>query len=177
MRTILVLFDRVVNALSTAAAIFAAGALLTISVSVIWEVIARSVLGEPTIWAVEVSTYAISLAGFMAAAYVFRRNGHLEITLFTSRLSDAGQRVLGITTDFLAALFCFVVVVYGLKFVSVSYLIGATSVSELRIELWIPQLCIPVGFGLLGLEFVCRILVRANLISREITSAELNFHD
>ncbi len=177
MKSYLTAFDRLVGVLSSIGAITAACALLLIATAVIWEVIARSIFERPTIWAIEVSTYAITAAGFLAAGYVLRGNGHLEITLITTRFSERTTRRLGVLTDGLGFLFCLVVTLYGYEFVTLSYLIGSTSVSELRVDLWIPQLSVPIGFGLMMLEFLCRIFVRLDWVSRVPSSDELALHD
>lgn len=165
-KIIFVQIDKFIGKLSLLGVAIAAVALAVIATSVIWEVFARSVLHSPTIWAIEISTYSITIAGFLSAAYVLRKNGHLEITLFTQLMSKNTVNLLGIFTDFLAILFCLIVVIYGTELVELSYLIGAVSVSELRVDLWIPQLAVPIGFGLLGLEFLCRIFVRLGLVDR-----------
>jgi C4-dicarboxylate transporter, DctQ subunit len=170
-------FDQLVGLLSASGAVVAAAALAVIAGSVIFEVIARSVFQSPTIWAIEISTYSITVAGFMAAAFVLRGNGHLEISLLTGRLSKEASRRLGILTDLFALSFCVLVVIYGKRLVELSHLIGAVSVSELRVEQWIPQLAIPIGFALLALEFLCRILVRLNLVSRVISQDPAAVHD
>jgi TRAP-type C4-dicarboxylate transport system permease small subunit len=101
------LADGAIAFLSMIGAVAAAAALATIAVSVIIEVIARSVFNSPTLWAVEISTYAIIAAGFLGSAFVLRRGRHLEINLVTSRLSQATQKWLGLVTDGCAAAFCF----------------------------------------------------------------------
>lgn len=176
-RKLFVQFDWFVRLLSVSGAVVAAAALAVIAGSVIFEVIARSIFQSPTIWAIEISTYSITVAGFMASGFVLRSNGHLEISLLTGRLPKEVSRKLGIFTDFFALAFCVLVVIYGKRLVEISHLIGAVSVSELRVEQWIPQLAIPIGFTLLALEFLCRILVRLNLVSRVISQDPAAVHD
>jgi TRAP-type mannitol/chloroaromatic compound transport system permease small subunit len=55
-------------------------------------------------------------------------------------------------------------------------MMGAVSVSELRVPLWIPQLTIPIGFSLLGLEFLSRILVRLDLVARRELADDTGSH-
>lgn len=172
VRKISAVLDRGIAFLSFVGSVVAAVALATIAVSVIIEVVARSIFNAPTLWAVEISTYAIITAGFLGSALVLRRGRHLEINLFTSRLSLTSQKWMGVITDVCGAGFCFLVCLSGVRFVELSQVMGAVSVSELRIPLWIPQLTIPVGFGLLGLEFLSRIMVRLGLVTRdELTDA------
>lgn len=158
--------DKGIAFLSLVGGVVAAAALTTITVSVIIEVVARFILNAPTIWAVEVSTYAIITTGFLGSALVLRRGRHLEINLLTARLSASSQKWTGIVTDACGAAFCFLVCFSGIRFVELSQMMGAVSVSELRVPLWIPQLTIPVGFALLGLEFLSRIMVRLDWVTR-----------
>lgn len=158
--------DRIIAFLSLLGAAAAAAALATIAVSVIVEVIARSVFSAPTLWAVEISTYAIIATGFLGSAFVLRRGRHLEINLLTSRLPLPAQKWVGVLTDACGAAFCLLVCLGGMRFVELSHIMGAVSVSELRVPLWIPQLTIPIGFALLGLEFLSRIMVRLDLVTR-----------
>lgn len=176
VRKLSVMLDGGIALLSFVGAVIAAAALATIAVSVIIEVVARSVFNAPTLWAVEVSTYAIITTGFLGSALVLRRGRHLEINLLTTRLSPTVQKWTGIVTDACGAAFCFLVCFSGIRFVELSQIMGAVSVSELRVPLWIPQLSIPIGFALLGLEFLSRIMVRLGLVTRRELADATNSH-
>jgi C4-dicarboxylate transporter DctQ subunit len=164
--------DAVIKALSWLGALAAALALAVLTVSVIWEVIARGVFRSPTIWSMEISTYGIAAICFLGLGWVLRQGRHLEIDLVLARLSERMRRAIGIATDAFSAAFCALLVWYGANFVEISYIIGSVSVSELRVPQWIIQLCLPVGFALLGLEFIARILVRLGLVARRIRLAD-----
>ena len=159
--------DTAIGVFSFIGACVAALALATIAGSVAIEVVARSILRSPTIWAIEVATYSLIVAGFLGSAYVLRQGRHLEVTLVIDRLSPRTRNRIGILTDLLSMAFCILVVFYAIRFVGLSRLIGAVSVSELRVPLWIPQLVVPIGFSLLTLEFFARILVRLGLVPDE----------
>ena len=164
------LLDRVIGWISMAAALLAIGGLVCVFVSVTWEVISRGVFGQATIWSNEFSIYGVIAIAFLGAGYVLRLNGHLEVDLITSRLSKRVRDGLGAATDLMAAVFCAMVVHSGVSFVELSHILGAVSVGELRIPLWIPQSIIPVSFLVLTLEFVARALVRLGLIRRDVAT-------
>ena len=164
--------DRMIKALSWLGGLVAALALAVLSISVIWEVIARGVFRSPTIWSMEISTYGIAAICFLGLGWVLRQGRHLEIDLVVARLSERLRQRIGIATDAFCVAFCALLVWYGVNFVDVSYIIGSVSVSELRVPQWIPQLTLPIGFALLFLEFIARILVRLGLVARRIESAE-----
>lgn len=157
-------FDRLVHWTSGALAAFAGLLLAFLYVIVQYEVFTRFVLHAPTHWTHEVSTFAISWVGLLAAPYVLRLGSQLEVDLVVTRLSPRVRASLGVATDTLGAAFCAYACWSGITFVSLAHLMEATSASELDTPLWIPYLVIPVAFGMLGLEFVARALARAGLV-------------
>ena len=164
--------DRAIGLASVVAAAIAAMALAVTAVSIITEVIMRSVFGSPTIWGIEVSTYGVTVAAFLGSAYVLRRGRHLEIDMATGLLSPAVRNGLAILTDLAALVFCVAAAYLGAQFVHISWIIGSVSISELRVPLWFPQLAVPVGFALLALEFLARLAVRLGLVERPLRATD-----
>lgn len=159
------LFDRIVGFISAAAAIVAAALLLGIFIVVQYEVVLRFVFNSPTSWSHEISTFAISWVGFLAAGYVLRLGRHLEVDIITSRLSVLTRRIVGSITDAISAAFCMYTCYLGVNFVKIAHLMQATSASEIDTPLWIPYLVIPIGFGVFGLEFIARLVSRLDLVA------------
>ena len=150
--------DRQVSLLSNFLLNLALIAFIILTFSVIYEVIARSILNKPTIWSLEIVTYMISCVAFFGSAYVLRINKHLEINLFTKILPIKIRLFFNLIANIIAFIFCFIAFYYGCKLINLSYILGVVSVSELRVPLWIPQMTVPIGFFALSLEFLVRIL-------------------
>ena len=150
--------DRQVSLLSNFLQNLALLALIILTFSVIYEVIARSIFNKPTIWSLEIVTYMISCVAFFGSAYVLRINKHLEINLFTKILPNKIRFFFDLVANIIALIFCFIAFYYGCKLINLSYILGVVSVSELRVPLWIPQMTVPIGFFALFLEFLIRIL-------------------
>lgn len=159
-----------IGALTYAAAIAASVALFLMFLMVQVEVVLR-LLKRPTHWTHEISTFAVPWVVFLASAYVLRLGRHLEVDIVTSRLSTLARSRLGIFTDATAAVFCAYAAWHGKRFVDVALMMQATSASELDTPLWIPYLSLPVGFALLTLEFLARILVRLGYVERQASDA------
>lgn len=164
MSKALTIFDRLVHAISLAAALIAAAILLFVFVIVQYEVVMRYVFNAPTYWTNEISTYAIAWVGFLGAGYILRIGQQLEIDIVTIRIGSGARRWLGTTTDLLAAVFCGLIAKLSYDFVEVSKLMLASSASELDVPLWIPYLTLPIGFAILTLELLVRIAVRWDLV-------------
>lgn len=150
--------DKQVSLLSSFLLNLALIAFIILTFSVIYEVIARSILNKPTIWSLEIVTYMISCVAFFGSAYVLRINKHLEINLFTKILPITVRLIFNLIANIIAFIFCFIAFYYGCKLINLSYILGVVSVSELRVPLWIPQMTVPIGFFALSLEFLVRIL-------------------
>ena len=150
--------DKQVSFLSSFLLNLALIAFIILTFSVIYEVIARSILNKPTIWSLEIVTYMISCVAFFGSAYVLRINKHLEINLFTKILPIKVRLIFNLIANIIAFIFCFIAFYYGCKLINLSYILGVVSVSELRVPLWIPQMTVPIGFFALSLEFLIRIL-------------------
>ena len=150
--------DKQVSLLSIFLLNLALIAFIILTFSVIYEVIARSILNKPTIWSLEIVTYMISCVAFFGSAYVLRINKHLEINLFTKILPIKVRLIFNLIANIIAFIFCFIAFYYGCKLINLSYILGVVSVSELRVPLWIPQMTVPIGFFALSLEFLMRIL-------------------
>lgn len=131
--------------------------LILLFFTVLYEVLARSVFGKPTIWANEFVSYFLVSAAYIGSSHTLRKNKHLIIDLLLLKLSKKKKLLLECIANFISLIFCILVVFYGFKLVQISYLLGVVSVSELRIPLWIPKLIIPFSFLLLSLEFLFRI--------------------
>lgn len=158
-------YDRLVLAISATAAAAACALLAFMFVTVQYEVVMRFVFHRPTHWTHEVSTFGISWVGLLSAAYVLRLSRHLEVDIVTTRIGERARAVIGTGTDLLGTAFCSIAAVLGAEFVEIAMMMGATSASELDTPLWIPYMIIPLGFGLLGLEFLARMLARLGLVS------------
>lgn len=166
MQRMLIWFDRAIWALSASAAFVSASLLLFVFLIIQYEVVMRFVFNAPTYWTNEVSTFAISWVGFLGAGYVLRVGRQLEIDVITMRMSGRARQVLGTVTDLVGAGFCGFTAYLGYEFTRVAWLMQASSASELDTALWIPYLTIPIGFGVLALEFIARIPWRWGAVER-----------
>lgn len=166
MQGMAIWFDRVVRLISVCLASISASLLLFLFIIIQYEVVMRFAFNAPTDWTNEVSTFAISWVGFLGAGYVLRLGRQLEIDVITMRLSEKACRIVGTTTDAVGAMFSAYIAYLGYEFTRVAWLMSATSASELDTPLWIPYLTIPIGFGVLSLEFVARICWRWGAVDR-----------
>ena len=118
--------------------------------AVTYEIVARSLFGEPTIWAQEVSVYLLIAVAFLGLAPAHAAGEHIEIDLLARRMSARVRRAVRAVILAAIAGYALVAAWGGLGMVQQSMKFGRRSLTLLAVPVWMPQLLIPVGMGLLA---------------------------
>jgi C4-dicarboxylate transporter DctQ subunit len=123
-----------------------------------FDVISRAVFNQPTIWATELSIYAIIGSCFLGSAYAVRSYSHITVDLLVNLLSDKMKKTFSYTSNVLGLIFSIIFTIYGFGHVLGTYKLGTTSSSLLRIPMYLPELFLPLGGTLLCLAFILQII-------------------
>ena len=131
------------------------GCILFLSVAVIitFEVIMRFIFHSPTLWVAEISSLFCIVASFLLFAYTLQEKGHTRVDFITAMLSRKSVFFLEVFTSFLGLIYCGVLTWYGIKMVQSSILMEEVT-QTLQIPLWIPQVFVPLGGGLMFLQLL-----------------------
>jgi TRAP-type C4-dicarboxylate transport system permease small subunit len=136
-----------------------AGVLIVAACLVIcYEVAARYLLGAPTTWSIDISSYLMLWATFLGSAYTLREGGHVAVDLLLRWLHAGQRRALDLAIHAAIALFTALVVWQGAVACSEAYRFGEVTMSVLRFPLYLPLLAIPVGGSLLLLQAVLALV-------------------
>ena len=155
-------YIRTVNYLSRVAGVVAAF-LIGIAVLVICDmVIERYIFNLTTIWQIDVVTYAIVGATFVGSAYVLMTRGHVNVEILPLHVGPRTRYWLALSTALLALAFCIVLWVVCTLYWYEAYSSGWRSDTVWRARLWIPFLSMPIGLGLLVLQYIGEILALAS---------------
>lgn len=136
-----------------------AALLIGVAVLVICDmVIERYVFNLTTIWQIDVVTYTIVGATFIGSAYVLMTRGHVNVEILPLHIGQKERYWLAVVTMLLGLGFC--VVLWGVctQYWYEAYSSGWKSNTVWRARLWIPYLAMPVGLGLLVLEYTAEFL-------------------
>jgi C4-dicarboxylate transporter, DctQ subunit len=123
-----------------------------------YEVVSRSFFNKPTIFATELSIYAVIGSCFFGAGYALRTFSHITVDLLTNAVPPKVQNVLSIISNLLGLLFGVLFTWYGIHHVQGTYSLGITSSSLLRVPMYLPELLLPIGGLVLSLAFVLQII-------------------
>jgi TRAP-type C4-dicarboxylate transport system permease small subunit len=152
------LYVAAVSFLSRVAGVFAAG-LIGLAVLVVCDmVIERYFLNRTTIWQIDVVTYAIVAATFVGSAYVLMLRGHVNVDVLPLHLGPRARYALAVFTGIVALGFCVVLFVLCTQFWYQAFSESWRSNTVWRARLWVPYLAMPVGLGLLVLQYVADLL-------------------
>ena len=88
---------------------------------VVYEVLSRKFLDRPTTWVVDVSTLSLLMAALLPSAWALKRKAHVNIELFSAKLSEKNRNLVNLITYSLALLGCCVVVWQGTEATLIAY--------------------------------------------------------
>ncbi|MEM9370405.1 MAG: TRAP transporter small permease [Pseudomonadota bacterium] len=151
-------FLRVVAAISTFAG-WCSATMIVVAVGITCQMIfIRFVLNSSTIWQTEAVVYLMVAATLIGLPYVQRLRGHVNVDLFPISLPSGARRVLAITTLGFTALIVTVMLIYSYEYWHFAWSRNWRSDTVWGVELWIPYLALPIGFGLFLLQVIADLV-------------------
>jgi TRAP-type C4-dicarboxylate transport system permease small subunit len=141
---------------------FAIGGMIT------YEVTARYGFTAPTIWAEELSRFFQIWAVYLAAAYVLRHGKLIRITMLIDRLNTRGRKLAEAFSLLAISAFALIAIWQGLVLVLESLEFSRTTTSVFAVPMWMTEIAIPLGAGLLLLQCMAMLI-------RLVRGEELDF--
>ena len=123
------------------------------AVLVFANVIARFVFNSPLAVADEMSCYLFVLMSFMGTAIAARKKAHLGLTIVTDKLSPSVAKKVQVLMYIIAAIFCLLIVIFGVEMVMSQYFLGQETATMQWPE-WIYGLFVPIGAAFAMIAFL-----------------------
>jgi TRAP-type C4-dicarboxylate transport system permease small subunit len=150
-------FVRGITLLSQICGVFAA-ALIAASVVIVCQMVfVRYVLNETTIWQTDFVTFSIVAATFIGSPYLLLNRGHVNVDVLPIYLGPEGRYRLALASMLMSLAFCAVMTVLTAQFWYEAWENNWRSESMWRARLWIPYAAMPIGLGLLTLQYVAEL--------------------
>jgi TRAP-type C4-dicarboxylate transport system permease small subunit len=148
----------------------AAGLVAFAVVVVCHMVFVRYVLNQSTIWQTDLITYCITAATFIGSPYVLMTRGHVNVNVLPLHLRPRGRLALALFAGIMSFAFCAVMTVMTFLFWKEAWDNRWVSDTMWRARLWIPYASMPIGLGLLTLQYVIDIadLIRGRQLPFDI---------
>lgn len=118
----------------------------------------RYVLNQNTIWQTDFVTYSLVGATFIGSPYVLLTRGHVNVDVLPLYLGDRGRFILALLSILMSLAFCLLMTVLTFNFWHEAFTERWVSDTMWRARMWIPYAAMPIGLGLITLQFVADLI-------------------
>ncbi len=122
--------------------------------SITYDVALRYFFSAPTHWALEVNTFLLVFLCVVPAASVLKAEGQIRISFLTERMKLRTRERLDILRAVAGFLFCAVMTWKGAFMAIQAWQHNDRMSTSLGTPLAIPYFFLPIGFGLLSLQYI-----------------------
>jgi TRAP-type C4-dicarboxylate transport system permease small subunit len=136
--------DRLYDVAGYMAAFFMVGILSMVLASVVGRLAGFNLRGSDAY-----AGYCMAAAGFLALAHTLKRGEHIRVTLFLDRFGGRLRRPLELWCHAAGTLFCAVLAIFSVRLAWTSHVFNDVSQGNDATPLWIPQISMAVGAGVL----------------------------
>ncbi len=98
-------------------------------------------------WASELTIYLFLWSAFFGAAYNFKENAHIGVTILQEKLPSKLKRVVAFISYIVIFIFLSAVAYFGYKYILLEIELEEIS-TDLHVPMWIVYLAIPLSFGI-----------------------------
>lgn len=144
--------------MSQACGVVAAVCLAAACLVVSQMVFMRYVLNASTVWQTEFVLYAVVAATLLGSPYVLATRGHVNVDLLSGYLGPRARRALALLASTIGVAFCAVLAWSGWQYFADAWAGAWVTESVWAPPLWILVLPLPLGIGLLTLQYLADIL-------------------
>jgi TRAP-type C4-dicarboxylate transport system permease small subunit len=152
------LFLVTVRLASKVCGIVAAGLIASAILVVCQMVVIRYFLQASATWQTDYATFSLVGATLIGSPYILSIKGHVNVDLLPNYLGPRGKVVLGIIANSGGLIFAAVLAWYGYVLFHESVAGGWRTDTIWELPLWIPFLPLPLGIGLLALQYLADII-------------------
>ena len=147
-------FVRAIRRVSQLCGAIAAG-LIALGVIVVCEMVfVRYVLNHNTIWQTDFVTWSLVAATFIGSPYLLLTRGHVNVDVLPQYLGGRKRWWLAFLSIAMSLAFSLVVTVLAAHFWWQAWENRWVSDTMWRARLWIPYSAMPIGLGILTLQYV-----------------------
>ncbi len=130
--------------------------LATSSVVLFANVLARYVFNWGVSWAEELVRYEIIWMVFIGGSVAARQGIHIGVDILVKFSPRPFRRPISISLNAISFVFCVCLVILGGDLVAQTKMFGQVT-PALEVPMWVVQMAVPVGGGLMAVRFLQRI--------------------
>jgi TRAP-type C4-dicarboxylate transport system permease small subunit len=126
------------------------------------QVILRNFFSTGIMWADTFLRYLVLWVGFLGAAVSTQEERHINIDALTRFFSPYIKNIISIITNGIAAVTCYYLLKASIDFIKIGLPANLTLFENIPMIYFI--VIIPIGFGLMCLHFLIRVILKAPMI-------------
>lgn len=134
-------------------------ALVTMLVLAVVQIILRDFFDEGLLWAESFLRILVLWVTMLGAMVATRYNNHISIDAVSRYLPRRPAKVAAVLTCLVSALICGMVAFYSARFVHFEF--QDHTIAFARVQSWMCEMILPVGFGVMSVRFLLFGLRRA----------------
>ena len=120
------------------------------------QIVLRNFFDTGIDWGDALVRYLVVWVGFIGAAIAAKEGKHITIDVLSRWITGAGSSAIQAISHFSSATVCGLLTWAGIKFIWFEAQMGGTAFFKL--PTWVPELIIPVTFGLMTLRYSLRLV-------------------
>ncbi len=129
-----------------------------LAVMLIFEVITTSFFSYSQPWAVEFSGYLLAIILFSGSGYTLGKGGHIRVNILLQFFSSKKLKIIDFLMSCIALCLALFVAIALTENTLRSVELGSVSYYPTRTPIWIPQLFLSLGWSILCLGLISRLL-------------------
>lgn len=130
-------------------------AILVVIVSV--QVFCRYVLQNSLDWTEELARYLLIWAVLFGCSYAMKEEAHLEMSILRSMVGQRLEKIIHVFACLMCLVFCVIMINAGMESIE-NIRWSEQTTPAMQIPAWIIWLAMPVGFALMGIHAVLRVV-------------------
>ena len=120
------------------------------------QIVLRNFFSSGIDWSDALVRYLVVWVTFVGAAIATREGKHISFDLLSRWLTGTSTTAIQALSNFFSAVICSLLTVAAAKFIWFEAQMGSTAF--LNLPVWIPELIMPIAFGLITLRFLMEMI-------------------
>lgn len=122
------------------------------------NVVARYVFNASFTWASELTVYLFLWSAFFAAAYCFKKDAHIAVTILLDIMPSKLAKVMMIVSHMITIVFLLAVSYYGYEYLLLVIDLDERSIDLWDMPMWIVYLVVPISFLFAGYRVIEKLV-------------------
>lgn len=151
-------FVQTIDRLSLLGAYLSSILLISIILLIVANIILMSFFNSSIVITAEYSAYMFAASVMLSLSFALKEDAHIKINVISSKLPRPISKILKIAVTLLAFLISLFALYYSIMMVWQAYIYQMRADTVAQTLIYIPQIFMPIGFLMLSLQLVGKLL-------------------